>query len=307
VNGPPQNFAIKARKRFLPPEMSGSDQDAPRRVVLLTQPQPRVQSIASRLAHLGLEPLVVAFSSLETEPFASAVENARSWIRQSMARSPDAPVPWDLVIFVSPGAVAAFQGQAGLVDWPDAISVATVGPGTLEALETAGLASSVRRIAPTRAPWDASALLASMREEGVKPRRVLVVCGATSRTDWSSELQSLGAALDVLTAYQSQPCAPDPAAIDRWQSLCAREHAWVGVVTQTQTAEALNRVAQPWHPREQQWMHAQAFLTIHPRIQQSLHQAGFGAVRLIPPGTLALDAALSSDLWSNLPHFISPI
>ena len=272
------------------------------RVVLLTQPAPRVTTIAAGLSRQGYDPLVLSFSTLETAPFVDAVEVVRSQIfctRDCVA--PEDP-PWDLVVFVSPSAVLAFQGKSQSPDWshwPDAVAVATVGPGTLDALSTGGLTPSVRRLAPKQSPWDARALLNSILQEGVRPRRVLVIGGSTSGTDWAAEFQAMGLPCEYLVSYRNHPCEPDRAAVDRLYALCAERAPWVGVVTQAPTANALNRIASDWPIQVRYWMHAQPVLTIHPRIEQSLIDAGFHSIQRILPGASALDAALSLDPWST--------
>jgi len=272
------------------------------RVVLLTQPAPRVATIAASLSRQGHEPLVLTFSMLETACFSDAVAVVRSRI----FCTPDLCAPGepdlDLVVFVSPSAVLAFQGESQSSDlshWPDAIAVATVGPGTLDALVAGGLTPSVRRLAPKQAPWDARSLLDSIRGEGVRPRRALVIGGSTSGTDWAAEFQAMGIPCEYLTAYRNHSCEPDGAAVERLYALCVEQVAWVGVVTQASTADALNRIASDWRIQVRRWMHAQPFLTIHPRIEQSLIDAGFHSTQRIAPGASALDAALSSDLWST--------
>jgi len=271
------------------------------RVVLLTQPAPRVATIAASLSRQGHEPLVLTFSMFETACFSDAVAIVRSRI----FCTPDLCAPGepdlDLVVFVSPSAVLAFQGESQSSDlshWPDAIAVATVGPGTLDALVAGGLTPSVRRLAPKQAPWDARSLLDSIRGEGVRPRRVLIIGGSTSGTDWAAEFQAMGVVSEYLAAYCNHPCEPDRAAVDRLYALCAERAPWVGVVTQASTADALNRIASDWPSELQRWMHAQPVLAIHPRIEQSLNNAGFHSIQRIAPGALALEAALSSDLWS---------
>jgi uroporphyrinogen-III synthase len=109
----------------------------------------------------------------------------------------------------------------------------------------------------------------------------------------------MGILCDYLTAYRNHSCEPDGAAVERLYALCVEQVAWVGVVTQASTAAALNRIASDWPIQVRRWMHAQPFLTIHPRIEQSLIDAGFHSTQRIAPGASALDAALSSDLWST--------
>ena len=272
------------------------------RFVLLTQPAPRVVTIAAGLSRQGYEPLVLPFSTLETAPFVDAVAVVRSRIFCSSDRAAPEEPTWDLVVFVSPSAVVAFQGEApssDLSQWSDAIAVATVGPGTLDALTTGGLTPSVRRLAPKQSPWDARSLLDSILEEGVRPRRVLVIGGSTSGTDWAAEFLAMGILCEYLTAYRNHFCEPDSAAVERLYALCQEQAAWVGVVTQAPTAAALNRLASDWPIKVRRWMHAQPFLTIHPRIEQSLIDAGFHSTQRIAPGASALHAALSSNLWST--------
>ena len=276
------------------------------RVVVLTQPAPRVVTIAADLSSRGYAPLVLPFSTLETARFVNAVAAARTRIfGSSHLVVPEDPA-WDLVVFVSPSAVLAFQGEAQSIElsqWPDTIAVATVGPGTLDALAMGGLPRSVRRLAPKHAPWDARSLLASIREEVDRPRRVLIVGGSTSGTDWPAEFKRLGIPCDWLTAYHHQPCDPDRAEVDRLYVLCSERATWVGVVTQAPTAEALNRLALDWPPQFKDWMKAQTLLTIHHRIEKSLIDAGFQSVKRISPGLSALDAALSLEMWSTPRQF----
>jgi len=272
------------------------------RVVLLTQPAPRVTTIAAALSRQGYDPLVLPFSTLDTAPFLDAVAVVRSRIFCTHDHvAPEDPA-WDLVVFVSPSAVLAFQGGVQTSDlrfWPDAVAVATVGPGTLDALSTGGLTLSVRRLSPKRAPWDARSLLDSIREEGVRPCRVLVIGGSTSGTEWAAEFQAMGIPCEYLTSYRNRPCEPARATVDRLYALCAEQTPWVGVVTQASTADALNRIASDWPIDVQRWMYVQPFLTIHPRIEQSLIDTGFRSIQRILPGASALDAALSLDLWST--------
>ncbi len=271
------------------------------RFVLLTQPAPRVFTIAAGLSRQGYEPLVLPFSTLETAPFAEAVAVVRSRIFCTRDRAAPEEPTWDLVVFVSPSAVVAFQGEAPSSDlshWPDAIAVATVGPGTLDALTTGGLTPSVRRLAAKQAPWDARSLLDSILEEGVRPRRALVIGGSTSGTDWAAGFQAMGILCEYLTAYRNHSCEPDRVAVESLYALCVEQAAWVGVVTQASTAVALNRIASDWPIEARRWMHAQPFFTIHPRIEQSLIDAGFHSTQRIAPGASNLDAALSLDPWS---------
>jgi uroporphyrinogen-III synthase len=109
----------------------------------------------------------------------------------------------------------------------------------------------------------------------------------------------MGILCDYLTAYRNHSCEPDGAAVERLYALCVEQVAWVGVVTQASTAAALNRIASDWPIQVRRWMHAQPFFTIHPRIEQSLIDAGFHSTHRIAPGASALHAALSSNLWST--------
>jgi hypothetical protein len=109
----------------------------------------------------------------------------------------------------------------------------------------------------------------------------------------------MGFPCEYLISYRNHACEPDRATVDRLYALCAEQAPWVGVVTQASTADALNRIASDWPTDVQRWMYVQPFLTIHPRIEQSLIDTGFRSIQRILPGASALDAALSLDLWST--------
>lgn len=266
--------------------------------VVLTQPWPRVQGIAERLQRGGWNPIILASSALETEPYRDEVTAVR---RALFAASLDDPC-WDLVVFVSPGAVSAFCAADDLAGWPAQIAVAAVGPGTAEALAHAGLPAGVDCRLPTETAdgrFDAAALLATLSHAPIAAKRILVVAGAATRTDWVAEIgQRLGAKaaaqLRLLTAYRSSVRRPEAHAVAGLQSLCERRLPWAGVVTLAASAESLVALMANRPPQDQAWMRAQPILTIHPRLERALAELGFQSIQRIGPGAAALEAALSS-------------
>ena len=267
---------------------------------MLTQPLPRVHALADRVAGLGLKALVLPFSTIETVPFASEVAHARSLLLGSQgggAAALHTTPAWDVVVFVSPGAVMAFSAGTDLARWPSQTGIAIVGPGTLETLQAACLPESVSKVLPTSGQWDADGLLAALASSAARPRRLLVVCGENARTHWVERLGDLGISVEILIAYRRVPTPAPCRAVEQFKALCCEAVPWVGVVTLGQTAVALAALSDSWPPDAVRWMHSQCILTIHPRIEKALETAGFRAVIRIAPGVASLDGALSSGLW----------
>ncbi|HKX17591.1 MAG TPA: uroporphyrinogen-III synthase [bacterium] len=113
------------------------------------------------------------------------------------------------IVFTSRNGVAAVAGRlAALGMRPDALTgvrLAVIGPGTGEALRGHGLAAA---LAPEE--FRAEALVEAFAGRDVRGVRVLLPRAAAARDVLPDGLRALGAAVDVVAAYRTEPGAPAP-------------------------------------------------------------------------------------------------
>jgi uroporphyrinogen-III synthase len=246
--------------------------------VILTQPQPRVQSIAAALRGHGHEAVEFSFMRIEFQPDAELAGRLEGF---------------DWVIATSPAAIAALADSLPH-GWPTtqaAPGLGLIGPGSLASLRQTRLDTQRLRVMTAQfPPFDAAALMKQVPFDQPNGLRVLVVRGDTGRDDWIDDLRRAGANVEVCALYRRQ--AVEPSAEARHQVL-----GWLRqppqiycVVTQSETAERLRVLPETAHLGL--GARPDVMLTIHPRIAQTLEQAGFTQVRLVAPGQAALLAAL---------------
>lgn len=243
--------------------------------VVLTQPLPRVETLASTLIAQGHDVVTLAFTrvrSLGIGPIGTQL------------------AAFDWVVAVSPAAIE----QLALVlsrRWPAGPGLALIGPGSAAALGRLGWEAPPERVlVPSGPPFDAAALLRTAPLSNPSGLRVLVVRGDTGREDWIEALRRDGARVDVMALYERESVAPDPVSLARlghWLSGPAPVYC---VFTQTGSAAALCAL-----PEAAGLTGAQGqgiALVIHARIASAARAAGYHHVRLIGPGEEAILAAL---------------
>lgn len=248
--------------------------------LVLAYAAPRVYRIADALRrrHRDLECLPLPTSLLRT---------SESTIAQ-LAR-PERLQQFDIVVFVSPGAVHAFFEIAG--DWPVTLRCAAIGPATAEALQAspAGKAPVIR---PDAAPYDAAALLRMPPFDQPAGLRILVVRGEDGRDDWIERLAVAGADVALLAAYRSEAQPIDAAARETLRQWLGGSNAPVFAFSTGSAAEAVSGAL-----AEESFADAFARCTvfaIHPRIAARLRALGWQRVHTIAPGEDALAAAIES-------------
>lgn len=246
--------------------------------VILTQPQPRVQSIAAALRGRGHEAVEFSFTRIEFQPDAGLAGRLQGF---------------DWIIATSPAAIAALADSLphGWPVTPRAPGLGLIGPGSLATLRQTGLDTQCFNVVTAQHhPFDAAALMRQAPFDQPRGLRVLVVRGDTGRDDWIHDLRRVGADVEVCAVYKRQ--AVEPAVESRQQvSVWQRDLLPIYcVVTQSETAERLRLLPETAHLG--QGARRDVMLTIHPRIAQALEQAGFSRVRLVAPGQAALVAAL---------------
>lgn len=256
--------------------------------VLLTQPAPRVDSLASRLRQSGHEVACLPATRIESLLGTLDVAVLQTHVQRAAC-----------VIFVSPSAIDVLLEplSTAAVRWPRSAEIAVVGPGSVEALAERGLDASVTTIhVPPRAPFDSAALLALPRF-GHPPlpgddAPLLVVTGETGRSDWIDILRERGFEVDVLVAYRSRTLEADAAVLELLQGWLDQRRPMASVFT---SSDAAARLSEPLAElRDAAWLFGRPALTIHPRIAEVLTDNRWRDVRLIPPGESRLAGAIES-------------
>lgn len=256
--------------------------------VLLTQPAPRIDRVASRLRQRGHEPACLPATRIESLLGPLDVTALERRVRRAAC-----------VVFVSPSAINVILEPlaAAAAPWPVCTEIAVVGPGSVEALAEWGVDASVTTIrVPPHAPFDSVSLLALPRFNHPVAvdanASLLVVTGETGRVGWIDVLRERGFEVDVLVAYRSRALEPDKpvlAAVQNW--LDARQP----VASVFTSSDAVVRLSGPLAAlRGSGWLFDRPALTVHARIADVLTDNRWCDVRLIPPGESRLAGAIES-------------
>jgi uroporphyrinogen-III synthase len=244
--------------------------------VILTQPLPRVESVASALSARGHAVVALPFARIHPRDERERLVNLSRW---------------DWVIAVSPAAVSLLgQALGGL--WPEnGPYLGLIGPGSVAALESSGLSVPASRLVqPLGPPYDAGSLMCAAPFESLEERSVLVVRGEGGRDDWIDDLRSQGAQVEVLALYERVPIEPDGFARAELVASLTHGRPVYCVFTQASSVSALCSLSE-----------ARALigsdgigvaLVIHERIADAARRAGFQSVRIIAPGQSAIAAAI---------------
>jgi uroporphyrinogen-III synthase len=251
--------------------------------LLVTRPQPQADEWVGALRAQRID--AVALPLIAIAPDGDA-EVAAAW------RAIDA---WRLLVFVSPNAVSTFfTRRPRATAWPSHLQAACTGPGTARALRDVGVPpSQIVEPADDAAQFDSEALWQQLRGQAGPGQRVLVVRGDGGR-DWLAErLRERGADVQFVQAYRrTLPMLDAPQHEHLQRALAApAQHVWL--FSSSQAVDHLRQLA-----AQAAWAVARAWAT-HPRIAETLHTAGFGAVRLVPPTIDAVVAAWRASIQSS--------
>lgn len=242
--------------------------------VVLTRPAADAARWRAGLQARGHQ--VLQLPLIDIGPVAAAAPVQAAW-----ARLPD----FQAAMFVSANAVRHFMAARTAAAWPAATQAWATGPGTVAALQEAGVPGA-QIVAPRDdAPQFDSEALWQVASAAVRPGwRVLLVRGAGADgsvgRDWlARELQQAGARVEQLAVYERRRPAWSEA-----QCHAARQAAADGSVWLFSSSEAVAnlRVLMPGIA----WNEARALAT-HERIARAAQDAGFGVV---VPARGSLDA-----------------
>ena len=250
------------------------------RTLIVTRPAAQAEGWLRELQALGVSACALPLIDIAALADASAL----AALRQAAAD----PSPWRLVMFVSANAVQHFfAARPAAAAWPAGTLAGATGPGTVAALQAAGVpAAQIEAPAAGAARLDTEALWQRLQRHDWAGRRALVVRGEDGR-DWLAEaLQRAGAQVQFLAGYRRALPVWDAAA----QALLAQAQAaparWLWHFSSSEAVRNLQALVPglAWQ--------AAAALATHERIAQAARAAGFGEVRTIAPGVAAAVAAL---------------
>ena len=250
--------------------------------LLVTRPQPQADAWVERLLSHGIEACALPLLAIESVADLGALHAA--W--HDLPR-------YALVMFVSPNAVSHFfaarptalQAQG----WPAGTRAGATGPGTLQALQMAGVPATLCVAPPANAAqFDSTALWAELQFVPWDGREVLVLRGDGGRDEFAAHLRAAGAAVHFTQAYHRrlpQHGAEERARLAAALAAPARHVWWLS------STEALGHL--PALAPSADWPAAQA-LASHPRIAERARLLGFGRVFEAAPTLAAVREALAT-------------
>ena len=246
-------------------------------VALVTRPEPQAAEWVSKLRAHGCTALALPLLAISPAPDLSPLQTL--WAGLGVG---------DAVMFVSPNAV-----QHGLAArppgwaWPAGVWAAATGPGTVAALQAAGVpGDAILCPAPGALQFDSEHLWPVLAQQDWADRRVWVLRGEGGR-DWLSERwREAGARVQRLQAYGRQAPAWSAEQQARARQAVAEPGAHVWLLS---SSEALGHL--PALMPGVGWGASRAIAS-HPRIAERAQAMGFGQVRTVPPELLAVLEAL---------------
>lgn len=257
-----------------------SDEAEPGPLVIVTRPEPQAGEWAGKLRARGVPASALPLLQIAPAPDPDAVR-----------RSFDALQSTDVVMFVSPNAVAEyFACLTDGVVWPEGVMAAVTGPGSVAALMRHGVPSGCIAAPMVEAlQFDSEALWAGLRDQHWAGRRVCIVRGDGGRPWLADQWRAAGAEVAFVQAYGRS--APSWNAAQ--QAILAQALSrppWVcWLFSSSESLDHLGRLAPG-----ADWA-ATTALASHPRIAARARALGFGQVLDTAP---TLDAVVAS--WHHL-------
>ena len=198
----------------------------------------------------------------------------------------------DMVVLASPAAVAAVAHW--VQEWPEHITLATVGEGTARVIRAAW-GDDVPVIFPKGdAEQSGSEALFDLLKHTQIPRRVLIARGQTGREWLSQRLIELGADVEKLAAYVRVPIELTPAQVEELAKAVSGPSPIVYLTSSDSVATLLHAIKPV--PEARDWFLQGTALTIHPRCADRLFEAGFQHVEI----TGADDQSVREHILDNI-------
>ncbi|WP_250525523.1 fused uroporphyrinogen-III synthase HemD/membrane protein HemX [Caballeronia sp. GAWG2-1] len=246
-----------------------------RATIVVTRPAGQSAALIALLADAGFEtlefPLIDIAPVADDAPLRAALDELYG------------PQRYALVVFVSPNAIDHAFSRL-FAPWPVDVPVAVVGPGSVAALARQGVSAPAYRVISPSAEeadprFDSEALYtaieATLGENGLEGKRVLIVRGDGGREWLAERLTEAGAQVEKAAAYRR--VLPEPS-MHKWERihtlLAGNPHAWL--LTSSEGVRNLDELAREHLTDDEitRLRHAQVICP-HPRIEQAARQAGF--------------------------------
>ena len=180
----------KRHRRATPTRLEFALVAHPRTTVILTRPQGKNEALQLRLQQAGLDVVILPALTLRRVPVANPV--------------PD-PAGFDLTFFVSGFAVDCFFDllRERALPWPKNRYAGCVGPGTLQALQRAGVDPEQILSPAASLSYDSGGFLAGLKTSGILAtlKSVLLVCGTTGNPWLTQQLRDLSVAVTRFPLY----------------------------------------------------------------------------------------------------------
>jgi uroporphyrinogen-III synthase len=198
----------------------------------------------------------------------------------------------EMAVLASPAAVAAVAHWVR--EWPEHITLATVGEGTAKVIRAAW-GDKVRLLYPEGdAEHSGSEALWELVKRRGAPSRVLFLRGQTGREWLPEQFRSIGSDVIVMCAYVRVPLE-----LTMRQThdliLASQGPSPIVYITSTDAVDALFHAIHPI-PNVRDWFVRGTAITLHPRIVRRLHEAGFTHIEV----TSADDEEVAAHIRSNL-------
>jgi len=250
------------------------------RTIVVTRPRDQAAPLAAMIAAAGGTALL--FPLLEISPVDDHCQLAAAASRLADYR---------LAVFVSPNAVTyALPTLLAAGDWPPSLIPAAVGPGTVRALQDAGVTGC---IAP-RERFDSEGLLAlpEFAAPEVLDRRVVIFRGDGGRELLADTLRQRGATVDTVTCYRrSGPAGGFASLLDAWRD--GRLDALV-----VSSSEALRYLVDGLPPEAHAYLRQTPLFVPHARIAENARALGLGRIVLTEAADSGLIRGLLAYNWS---------
>ena len=249
------------------------------KTIVVTRPRAQAAPLADAITVAGGRPLI--FPLLEISP---ALDS------QPLADIAKRLAEYRLAVFVSPNAVDyALPSLLAPGAWPEGLTPAAVGPGTVSALAAHGITGC---IAPTER-FDSEALLALPELVTVNGQKVAIFRGDGGRELLADTLRQRGAEVDCITCYRRS--GPADGALPL---LAAWRASQLDALT-ISSSEGLRYLIDMLDPEGRDFLQKTPIFVPHARIAENARQLGLNKIVLTAGADAGIIAGLHAYNWAD--------
>ena len=240
--------------------------------VVLTRPQGKNEQLGRRLQAAGLRPITLP--ALTLAPL----------IQDGNQLPP--PGDYDLIVFVSSGAVAMYLDllarRSNHGAWPERTMVATVGRSSAQPLYDSGLMQHAHILHPDpdTQNQDSEALWSVLQPLRHRLERVLIIRGESGREWLGAQCEEAGINVERLALYRRTPAVWQPGQTDQLSEIMVSPKLCVFLLTSGESAAAVHANIRQLG-LEEEWAKCR-FVVIHERVACRL-QSLIGASGKVEP------------------------